>query len=211
MWNTLEEPWKICLEEAWKAYCDNSIPIGAVIVSTNGGVISRGRNMIACNHDEPRRLTHSKLAHAEMNAIYSASDTVYGATIYSTMEPCVMCFGAIVMNGIKEVYFGARDGLAGGTNLTNDYIEYKEIDIHEYHEFVGVAQMVLKTDFILRHMSSRAERLLAHWEPTCPIGIAIGREWFKSNRLEEYRKNNDTIDFIIDEIQTEYERNCQLS
>lgn len=103
MWEEISKPWRACFEEAWEAYCNGSIPIGSVIVSGDGEIISRGRNMIGENINELRRLSGSKIAHAEMNAIYSSKQGIMNATIYSTMEPCVMCFGAIVMNGIKEI------------------------------------------------------------------------------------------------------------
>lgn len=205
MWDQLSKPWQVCFNEAWRAYCNNSLPIGAAIVSPDGSLISSGRNMIGCKNDISRRITNSKLAHAEMNAIYSSRENLRGMVIYSTMEPCVMCFGAIVMNAISDIFFAARDGLAGGTNLTNDYIERRNIKVHEHHEFLEIVQLILKTDYILRYMSVRADELLKYWYVTCPIGIQMGREWHKSNKLQSYKEQECTIDRIIDEIEKEYE------
>ncbi|WP_425446964.1 nucleoside deaminase [Dethiothermospora halolimnae] len=200
MWNKMSEPWKVCFEEAWEAYCSGSIPIGAVIVSKNGEIISKGRNMIYEDIKEPRRLSKSRLAHAEMNAIYNCEEEVKNTIIYSTMEPCVMCFGAIVMNSIKEVNYAARDGVAGGVNLKNSFIEKRGIKINKHNPQLEIVQLVIKTDYIYRNRGDRAEELLSVWEKTCPVGIQIGRQWYKENRLLKFKEDKYSIEQIIEEI-----------
>ena len=203
MWKKISGPWRACFEQAWQAYCNDSIPIGSVIVSEEGEIISRGRNMIGEAIEDLRKLSGSKIAHAEMNAIYSLREKQKNAKIYTTMEPCIMCFGAIVMNGIKEIYYAARDGLAGGINLTNSYIFKKDIKINEYNPQLEIVQLVIKTDFIYRNYGSRAEELLNVWRKTCPLGIQLGTEWYKENRLINYKKSNYTIELVIDAISKE--------
>lgn len=200
MWEIISEPWKACFEEVWEAYCNGSIPIGAVIVSNEGEVISRGRNMINEEIKEPNRLSNSKIAHAEINAIYSSKQGLKNATLYSSMEPCVMCFGAIVMSGIKEIYYAARDGIGGGTNLKNDYINKRNVKINEHNPVLEIVQLVIKTDFIYRNFGERAEELLNVWENTCPLGIQLGRKWYKEDRLINYKAANYTIEQVIEEI-----------
>lgn len=206
MWGEMSEPWKACFEEAWEAYCNGSIPIGAVIVSSEGEIISRGRNMIGENIKDPRRLSRSKIAHAEMNAIYSSEQGIKNTVIYSTMEPCVMCFGAIVMNGIREVNYAARDGVAGGINLKNDYIKKRNIKINEHYSKLEIVQLIIKTDFIYRNYEDRAEELLSVWEETCPLGIQLGKKWYKENRLMNYKESKYTIEQVIEEISKELSR-----
>jgi tRNA(adenine34) deaminase len=200
MLGNITGPWKICFEEAWEAYCNGSIPIGAVIVSDEGEIISRGRNMIGEDIKESNRLSGSKIAHAEMNAIYSSSKGLKNTIIYSTMEPCIMCFGAIVMNGIKEINYAARDGIAGGTNLKNDYINKRDIKINEHNLDLEIVQLVIKTDFIYRNFGKRAEELLSVWEKTCPLGIQMGRQWYKEDRLVKYKDAKYTVEQVIEEI-----------
>jgi tRNA(adenine34) deaminase len=203
MWKEMSNPWRACFEEAWEAYCNGSIPIGSVIVSQDGSIISHGRNMIYENLKELRRLSGSKLAHAEMNAIYSCENEIRNAAIYTTMEPCVMCFGAIVMNRIKEINYAARDGVAGGINLQNEYIEQQNIKINEYNPEYEIVQLVLKTDFMYRYYKDRkekAEEYLSVWEKTCPIGIQIGRQWYKENRLLKYKQDKFTAEQVIEVI-----------
>ena len=93
------------LKEAKKAYEDGEIPIGAVVV-LNEKIIARGHNMTERLNDPT--------AHAEMIALTSAFSTLGGkylpeATIYITIEPCLMCSGALYWSKIKKVVYGAED------------------------------------------------------------------------------------------------------
>lgn len=108
------------LLEAQKAYEKNEVPIGAVIV-IDGEIIARGHNL-----RETLQLTAS---HAEMVAIKMANEETGfwrfdGATLYTTVEPCMMCAGTIVQARIATVVYGAPDLKAGcgGTiyNLLED-------------------------------------------------------------------------------------------
>jgi len=200
MWEKLSKPWQACFEEVWDAYCKGSVPIRAVIVSAEGEIISRGRNRINEETKELNKLSGSRIAHAEMNAIYSCEEGVRNSTIYSSMEPCVMCFGTIIMNSIKEVYYGARDGLAGGLNLRNSYIDKKNIKIHEHNSELEIVQLVIKTDYIYRNYSERADEMLGIWGAKCPLGIELGRKWYQEGRLPQYKEAQYTIEQVVENI-----------
>lgn len=92
------------LKEAEMALQQGEKPIGAVIVH-QGKVIGRGR----AQHQK----RHSEIAHAELNALIQAEkyihDHIHQCTIYTTVEPCVMCLGAIVMSDIDNVVFALPD------------------------------------------------------------------------------------------------------
>jgi tRNA(adenine34) deaminase len=99
----------------------DEVPIGAVIVDSDGNVIGRGRNTRE-GEDDP-------LGHAELHAIAEAAKAVgdwrlVGTTMVVTLEPCAMCAGAIVNSRIERLIFGAYDPKAGfcGTlgNLVQD-------------------------------------------------------------------------------------------
>ena len=113
------------LEEAKRARVAGDIPIGAVIVLDNE-IIARGRN---------RRHTNSSLLeHAEINAL-RASPLVYerhdDCVIYSTVEPCVMCVGAIAMADVRYVVFGMLDPARGGSDMYSR-VPYVRTQIHSY-------------------------------------------------------------------------------
>jgi len=100
---------RLALNEAQKALSANEIPIGCVIVS-QGQIIGRGHNLTETLEDVT--------AHAEIQAITAAAQTVGGkylpdATLYVTVEPCVMCAGAIGWAQISRIVYGAPDPKRG--------------------------------------------------------------------------------------------------
>ena len=101
---------RLALEEAMRAGSLNEVPVGAVITDKDGNILSRAHNL--------RESTQNPLAHAEILAIEEASKKTGSwrlteTTIYITLEPCVMCIGAIVNSRINRVVFAARDPKAG--------------------------------------------------------------------------------------------------
>ena len=100
---------KEALKEAQKAYNNQEVPIGAVVVR-KGEVIARGHNL--------RNTLKNPLCHAEIAAISQAAEMVgdwrlEDCELYVTVEPCPMCAGAIVQARIPRVIFGARNSKAG--------------------------------------------------------------------------------------------------
>ena len=96
---------KEAYKEAVKAYKIGEVPVGCVIVYESK-VIARGYNR--------REKDESSLAHAEISAIKKASSKLNswrleGCTMYITLEPCVMCSGAIIQSRIPKVIYGAYD------------------------------------------------------------------------------------------------------
>ena len=95
----------LALAEARKALAEDEIPIGAIVVC-NGNIVGRGHNMTETLGDVT--------AHAEMMAVTSAAQTLGGkyltdCTLYVTVEPCLMCAGAIAWAQVKRIVYGAYD------------------------------------------------------------------------------------------------------
>lgn len=102
------------LAEAEKAFARNEVPIGAVVVC-KGRLIARAHNLTETLTDVT--------AHAEMQAITAAADTLGGkylneCTLYVTVEPCVMCAGALGWSQIGAVVYGAPEEKRGFTRFT---------------------------------------------------------------------------------------------
>jgi tRNA(adenine34) deaminase len=98
------------IQLAREAECSGEVPVGAIVVK-EGRVIGRGRNSPIALNDPT--------AHAEMLAMREAALSVRnyrleGVTLYSTLEPCVMCAGALVAARVARLVFGARDLRFGG-------------------------------------------------------------------------------------------------
>ena len=107
---------KAALRQAERAGRDGEPPVGAVIVR-DGRIVGRGYNQREKRQDVTR--------HAELSAIRQASRRLgswrlEGCTLYVTLEPCVMCAGAIVQARISQVVFGAADPKAGACGSVTD-------------------------------------------------------------------------------------------
>lgn len=112
---------KMALDEAIKAGEAGEIPIGAVI-TCRGRVIARGHNLTETLNDVT--------AHAEMQAITAAANTLGGkylneCTLYVTVEPCVMCAGAIGWSQLRRIVYGAADDKRGFRRYAPDALHPK--------------------------------------------------------------------------------------
>jgi tRNA(adenine34) deaminase len=101
---------EMALAEATAAAAEEEVPVGAVIVSLEQGVIGRAHNQ--------RELLHDPTAHAEMIAITQAAQALQSwrldnCVLYVTLEPCPMCAGAIVQARLPYLVYGAADPKAG--------------------------------------------------------------------------------------------------
>ncbi len=104
---TQDEEWmRIAIIAARQAAESGEVPVGAAIVDKNGGLLSVASNLTITNSDPT--------AHAEILALREAAAKVgnyrlTGATVYSTIEPCAMCAGALVNARVSRLIFGAQD------------------------------------------------------------------------------------------------------
>lgn len=105
---------KAALDEALKAFDEDEIPVGAVIV-VNGKIVARAHNMTERLNDVT--------SHAEMQALTIASSQggkyLPQATLYVTLEPCVMCAGALSWAQIGRIVYGAKDIKRGFQKFEN--------------------------------------------------------------------------------------------
>lgn len=125
---------KQALKEAELAFEEDEIPIGAVVV-VNNKIIARGRNMTERLNDPT--------AHAEMIALTSAFSSIGAkylpdATLYVTVEPCLMCAGALYWSKVTRIVWGADDEKNGHKRITKD--EWP------FHQKAEVTQGVLKEE-----------------------------------------------------------------
>ncbi|MCF8240765.1 MAG: nucleoside deaminase [Melioribacteraceae bacterium] len=113
------------LSEAEKALDEDEVPIGAVIVH-NDRIIGRGYNQTESLNDST--------AHAEMIALTAASNHLQSkfldeCKLYVTVEPCIMCAGAIMTSRIKDIYFGAFEPKFGACGSRLNLIENNPYNI----------------------------------------------------------------------------------
>lgn len=133
--NLKEVYMKKALDEAQKAFEEDEVPIGAVIVCNNK-IVGKGYNQT----EKLRDVT----AHAEMLAITAAAATINSkyleeCELYVTIEPCVMCMGAIKNSRISKVYIGGKEPKTGNS---------KFIDLAEFAPKIEIETGILETESV---------------------------------------------------------------
>lgn len=190
MWDDLNTEWKKCFSLAWQSYCHCNNPIGAIITNTKGNIISMNRN-------GGKTIFPKRMSHAEINAISNLNSDVdmENLTLYSTLEPCVMCFSTIYVQKIKKIRFGCIDPHAGGTFLykSSSYFSLREIDIKQYDniEFRFVNALI---NIVYEMNNMKSKDLLVYldeWEKIFPSLTKIANVIFQDNRLKSYSIESD--------------------
>lgn len=115
---------RLALEQAALAATTHDVPVGAVVVDASGTVIGSGRN--------EREARHDPTAHAEVVALREAATRLGswrldGCALVVTLEPCVMCAGAILAGRLARVVFGAWDDKAGAAGSVVDVLRERRL------------------------------------------------------------------------------------
>jgi tRNA(adenine34) deaminase len=140
---------RVALVEAGQAAAAGEVPVGAVLVA-NGEVIATGHNRSISDADPS--------GHAEIVALRAAAASLgnyrlANATLFVTLEPCVMCVGAIVQARVKRVVFGAYDDKAGALGSAADLSDSKALN-HRFEINGGLladeCSALLKAFFLAR-------------------------------------------------------------
>ena len=137
---------RAALAEAAVAANEGEVPVGAVVV-IDGEIIAAGHNRSVSDSDPS--------GHAEIVALRAAADEannyrLVNATLFVTLEPCVMCVGAIAQARVGRVVFGAYDGKAGALGSVEDLSDSRALN-HRFEVNGGLladeASVLLKTFF----------------------------------------------------------------
>lgn len=123
------------LKEAKKAFMEDEVPVGAVI-TYKGEIIAKAHNL--------RETYNRATAHAEILAIEKACSVLNNwylndCDLYVTLEPCIMCAGAIINSRIRNLYFGAFDPKAGACGSVIDVFTLKELN-HRVTVYAGIME-----------------------------------------------------------------------
>lgn len=206
VWEELEYGWQMAFSKAWDAFCSGTIPIGAAIINENNVLVSLGQNMIFVEHTDESVISGSSLAHAEINAIVQLKrkehPNIRSYTLFTTTEPCILCFGAIVMGNIRHFKFAAQDRYGGATELNDrsNYVKSKNIQIEGPFEQLEAVQIVLSTYYELEKNMPNYEHLLAQMELVSPQGVNTGKLLFKERILRSLADENKPIADAFREI-----------
>ena len=144
----------MALEEASAAFDAGEVPIGAVLVTEDGFVISRAHNRIEELNDATQ--------HAELIAIREGSRRLgrrrlNDCTLYATLEPCPMCAGALVMSRVKRLVYGASDSRAGAVDSLFNVVDNRSLN-HQLEVRAGVMEEQCRA-LLKRFFSERRDQL----------------------------------------------------
>jgi len=128
---------EVAIREAHRASAEGEVPVGAVMVY-EGKIVARGHNRLITLHDPT--------AHAEIMALRQAGRKMGnyrfpGTTLYVTLEPCIMCAGALVWARVERLVYGASDPKAGGCKSQYEIVTDKRLN-HRLEVRGGVCAQV---------------------------------------------------------------------
>ncbi|MDX1417614.1 MAG: nucleoside deaminase [Candidatus Promineifilaceae bacterium] len=203
-WKELPLPWQAALEEAWSAYCAGSLPIGAAIVAADQ-IVARGRNRLHEKSAESPFIS-GRIAHAEINAIRALEQTRYKAPqceIYTTLEPCPMCLGAIRINRFRRLHFAAYDINVDSQSLldANEFMRREApLVVQPFSDQVEILLMALLAETILRLQLPREMARFHLRGAACPLGIEFGQKLYASGELNELRERRMPAGAMFDQL-----------
>jgi tRNA(Arg) A34 adenosine deaminase TadA len=204
MWSDLSLPWQTALEEAWSAGCAGCVPIGAVVVNASDEIIARGRNHVIDQAVQPGQIYGHKLAHAEINALLAVTlphEEFRQLAIYTTMEPCPLCMGAIYMAGVRRIYYACRDAYAGSIDMlgSTPYLSRKPVKAFgPPRSDLENILAAIQTEDILARYPGQPSPVLEEWRKVCLGGVALGERLAASRGLFEKRQTNQPVAEVID-------------
>jgi len=189
----LSEPWRAAFTEAIEAYLvRDSVPIGAVIVNSEGSVVARGGNDFSSD----------RLAHAELNALRAiqARGDRAQCEVYSTLEPCPMCTGAIRISQLRAVHFAARDPSAGSSEFltANEFMREFPCTVNMPHD----AQLETVVVSLVMEYRQRTghRRWFERWRKYHQVGAIRGQRLFDTASHARWVAASASPESIYDEV-----------
>lgn len=179
--------------------------MGAVFVAPSGDVVHRGRNQVYGVRAPGMHLSHTRLAHAEMNVLTQAApeERLYEGILYTTLEPCAMCLGAALVCGVRHIRYAADDGPTEAARLlaSHPLLASKHVVLDGPDAFLGAVSLVLMSDWILREASPTAERTLDGYSRQHPVAVDLARRWHASRRLQRMAQDGVDLAGLLAEVQ----------
>ena len=201
MWDDLEKPWQIALKLAWQSFKSGSLPIAAVIVDGEGNIVATGRNRITENHFKNRNM-----AHAEMDALMNLESDYHSDMrnyiMYTTLEPCPMCMGTIVMGDIRILRIATRDPWAGAVDICKlPYIADKNLCITFVDDTISTIYRVLYLYRLWEGYGTSGDRFLVRLKEHFPAETAFAQELLAEKILRKHADDGANIEEIYSYIE----------
>ena len=207
MWDSISPPWQATMELVWEAYCDNCLPIAAIITDADGTILARGRNRIHGKRTNPYDFRPgNRLAHAEVEALnnldYDRVDR-HSCILYTSTEPCPMCLGTFYMSGLRALHYASRDPYAGSVNLLGKtpYLSVKPIQVSgPCSPILEIIIMAFYIEKELRDLNGngRGHVVFEAWRQVVPQGVALGEKLYQMGTLNQRREAGSLVREVID-------------
>lgn len=204
MFKSINKHWQYAFEMAWDAYKCDTIPIGAIIVDKAGDIVSTGKNRIY-DESSSHPLAGTVMAHAEMTAMMALKHEdhpdVRDYTLYTTMEPCPMCFGTMLMVHITDLRFAAYDDFAGATELKDKswYLNQKKMKI-ENNADLAEFQIVMQTAFEHKRNHKYKNRIIDRWAFKYKEAVRLGGILHSEHFFDQAIEDNLSLEVVFDTV-----------
>ena len=199
--NELEKPWQEVFELGWQSFCEGNLPIGAVIVDEAGNTLSVGRNQYITS----KRFSNCKVDHAETECIQLLDIEKYpdlaNYTMYTSMEPCPMCIGTIIMSNLKRVRAAAHDSWAGASDilLKNAYAQKKSVEVVFADDFLANMQIALQGCVELRYNGTDSA-VYKSFRDMYPLGASVAYRLFSEGIAEKFVEERKPFAEVFDTV-----------
>ncbi len=201
IWNDLSRSWQAAFEEAWAAFCNGSIPIGAALSDENGELILRDRNR---NND--KATVNKRTAHAEaclLNRLDTSKYDPKKVTLYTTMEPCPMCMGTIIMSNIRHLRTAALDPYCGMLHLleTEPFYKARQTEYVYDSDEKELVQLAMQTYFELRHIGlGKVNVVYESFKKHNEKAVTIAEKLYSDKKLDLFVSEGRHMGYVYDYI-----------
>jgi tRNA(adenine34) deaminase len=206
-WSEIPYLWKETFEVAWQSFLEGSRPIGAIVVDEAGEKISNGKSS-TMKETLDSAVFHNELAHAEVNALLKIDNRVHkhvnGYTLYSSLEPCPLCFSAFYMSGIRNLKYAAKDKYGGSTNLkdTTPYLSRKPITIEGPIPHLENLSIVLNFYYDFSIDYTKAHPIHDEMAEDYPKAAELEMKWVREEKLKKPHQYTvkDVYNMMMEEL-----------
>jgi len=207
-YHELSPAWQRVFSLAWEALLHGSKAIAAVIISDTGEIISEGRNKISEN-----QFPNYRVAHAETEAISNLDLKKYPYpekyTLYAGLEPCVMCFGTMIMGHVRNIVIAAKDGHGGAMELNNatEFIRRHPVHIEYAEPILGYVQRTMQAfrELLKTEDVKSREHTLAAISIIHPESVTVAKKLVENgyivNAIEIGEDYCNIFDKVVEELE----------
>lgn len=203
----LTPQWKRIFELEWESLCKGSKAIAAVIVNEEGEIVSEGRNQIS-----EWIIPNTIVAHAEAEAVRNLNLKKHHHpktyTLYTGLEPCIMCMGTIVMGHIRKVVIAARDDYGGAMHLINhsEFAKSKGIQVTYLNNELGDIQRAFQTlrELMYNQDEEKKASMLKDFSVYNKVGVDAAVSLFEDVFFKERAPKEITAEEVFDALMTRF-------